>query len=139
MVTLPDFMTRARRELMLSTPDFFFCRAQESTGTLEATAVAGGHWAAHKRCEQVDRVAGGAGGARTMVGAANYGRGTHLALASVAHVARDARPPREEGENAPTSLGKMISQRTKHQRTTPDPRQCAARPFRCFCPVSSAL
>ena len=89
MVTLPDFMTRARRELMLSTPDFFFCRAQESTGTLEATAVAGGHWAAHKRCEQVDRVAGGAGGARTMVGAANYGRGTHLALASVAHVARE--------------------------------------------------
>ena len=85
MVTLPDFMTRARRELMLSTPDFFFCRAQESTGTLEATAVAGGHWAAHKRCELVDRVAGGAGGARTMVGAANYGRGTHLALASVAH------------------------------------------------------
>ena len=64
----------------------------QSTGEhrhAEATAVAGGHWAAHKRCEQVDRVAGGAGGARTLVGAANYGQGTHLALARVAHRARD--------------------------------------------------
>ena len=98
MVTLPDFMTRARRELMLSTPDFFFCRAQESTGTLEATAVAGGHWAAHKRCEQVDRVAGGAGGARTLVGAGSYGRGAHLALARVAHrCSRDRHVQAREG------------------------------------------
>ena len=60
----------------------------QSTGEhrhTEATAVAGGHWAAHKRCEQVDRVAGGAGGARTLVGAGSYGRGAHLALARVAH------------------------------------------------------
>ena len=42
MVTLPDFMTRARRELMLSTPDFFFCRAQESTGTLRRRPWQGG-------------------------------------------------------------------------------------------------
>ena len=83
----------------------------QSTGEhrhAEATAVAGGHWAAHKRCEQVDRVAGGAGGARTLVGAANYGQGTHLALGGVAHGAtlwlgrRQSQGPRGGGNGGTT-------------------------------------
>ena len=82
----------------------------QSTGEhrhAEATAVAGGHWAAHKRCEQVDRVAGGAGGARTLVGAGSYGRGAHLALARVAHrCSRDRHvQAREGGHNARTKRG----------------------------------
>ena len=84
----------------------------QSTGEhrhAEATAVAGGHWAAHKRCEQVDRVAGGAGGARTLVGAANYGQGTHLALARVAHLftsglgRRQSQGPRRGGNGGTPS------------------------------------